>query len=46
MTRVTLDAQPAYEVRQRVYEGLAWDALFTHFDAITALGYSVSVATA
>ena len=45
VTRVTLDAQPAYEVRQRVYEGLAWDALFTHFDAITALGYSVSVFT-
>src|SRR4029079_31513 len=45
VTRVTLDAQPAYEVRQRVYEGLAWDALFAHFDAITALGYSVSVFT-
>jgi xylitol oxidase len=45
VTRVTLDATPAYEVRQRVYEGLEWDALFTHFDAITALGYSVSVFT-
>jgi len=45
VTRVTLDVQPAYEVRQRVYEGLAWDALFAHFDAITALGYSVSVFT-
>jgi len=45
VTRVTLDARPAFEVRQRVYEGLAWDALFAHFDAITALGYSVSVFT-
>jgi alditol oxidase len=45
VTRVTLDAEPAYEVRQRVFEGLAWDALFEHFDAITAGGYSVSVFT-
>ena len=28
VTRVTLDVEPAYEVRQRVFEGLAWDALF------------------
>jgi xylitol oxidase len=45
VTRVTLDVEPAYEVRQRVFEGLAWDALLEHFDAITALGYSVSVFT-
>jgi alditol oxidase len=45
VTRVTLDVQPAFEIRQRVYEGLAWDALFEHFDAISALGYSVSVFT-
>ena len=42
-TRVTLDVEPAYEVRQRVFEGLAWDALFEHFDEIAASGYSVSV---
>ena len=35
VTRLTLDVEPAYEVRQRVFEGLAWDALFEHFDAIT-----------
>ena len=35
VTRVTLDVEPAYEVRQRVFEDLAWDALFEHFDAIT-----------
>ena len=45
VTRVTLDAEPAYEVRQRVFEGLAWDALYEHFDTITASGYSVSVFT-
>ena len=45
VTRITLDVEPAYDVRQRVFEGLAWDALYEHFDAITASGYSVSVFT-
>ena len=45
VTRVTLDVEPAYEMAQRVYEGLTWDALFGHFDAITAAGDSVSVFT-
>lgn len=45
VTRVTLDVEPAYDVRQRVFEGLGWDALFEHFDEITACGYSVSVFT-
>jgi alditol oxidase len=45
VTRVTLAVEPAYEVRQRVFEGLAWDALHEHFDEITASGYSVSVFT-
>jgi xylitol oxidase len=45
VTRVALDLEPAYEVRQRVFEGLAWDALAEHFDAIAAAGYSVSVFT-
>jgi alditol oxidase len=45
VTRLTLDVEPAYEVRQRVFEGLTWDALFAEFDAITAAGYSVSVFT-
>ena len=45
VTRVTLDVEPAYEVRQRVFEGLAWDALSAHFDEITASGDSVSVFT-
>ena len=45
VTRVTLDVEPAYQVRQRVFEGLRWEDLFEHFDAITSSGYSVSVFT-
>ena len=45
VTRLTLDVEPAYHVRQRVFEGLAWDALAEHFDEITASGYSVSLFT-
>ena len=45
VTRITLDVEPAYQVRQRVFEGLGWDALSEHFDEITSSGYSVSVFT-
>jgi xylitol oxidase len=45
VTRVTLDVEPPYEVRQRVFEGLSWQALHEHFDEITAGGYSVSAFT-
>jgi xylitol oxidase len=45
VTRVTLDVEPAYEVRQRVFEGLSWEALFENFDAISASADSVSVFT-
>jgi xylitol oxidase len=45
LTRVTLDVEPAYQMRQHVFEGLPWEELFEHFDAITASGYSVSVFT-
>jgi alditol oxidase len=43
VTRITLDVEPAYELRQRVFEGLPWDVLFEHFDAVMASGDSVSV---
>jgi xylitol oxidase len=42
VTRVTVDVEPAYEVRQRVFERMSWDALLESFDAIFAAGYSVS----
>jgi xylitol oxidase len=45
VTRITLDVEPVFDVRQRVFEGLSWDALHEHFDEITAGGYSVSVFT-
>jgi alditol oxidase len=45
VVRVVLDVEPSYEIRQRVFERLEWDALFEHFDAIAASGYSVSVFT-
>ena len=45
VTRITLDVEPAYEVRQRVFEGLGWKELFENFDGITSRGYSVSVFT-
>jgi xylitol oxidase len=45
VTRITLDVEPAYDVRQRMYDKLAWDALDEHFDELTAAGYSVSVFT-
>jgi alditol oxidase len=45
VTRLSLDVEPAYDVRQRVFEGLAWDALCERFDEISASGYSVSVFT-
>jgi alditol oxidase len=45
VTQLTLDVEPAYEIRQRVFEDLGWDTLFADFDAITSAGYSVSVFT-
>jgi xylitol oxidase len=45
VTRIILDVQPAYQVKQRVFEGLSWKALYEHFDEITSCGYSVSIFT-
>jgi alditol oxidase len=45
VTRIALDVEPAYEVRQRVFEGLRWEALAGNFDDIMSSGYSVSVFT-
>jgi alditol oxidase len=45
VTQLALDVQPAFEVRQHVFEGLGWDALAAHFDEIVSSGYSVSVFT-
>ena len=46
VTRLTLDVQPAFEVRQRVFEGLSFDSPGEHLlEEIASLGYSVSVFT-
>ena len=44
VTRLTLDVEPAYEVRQQVFERLPWEALL-EVDAIMSTGYSVSAFT-
>ncbi len=43
ITRVTLDVQPAYMMRQHVYENIPLVEVTDHFDAIQASGYSVSL---
>lgn len=45
VTRVTLDIEPTFEVRQDVYENLRWSTLAEHFDEITSAAYSVSLFT-
>ncbi len=45
VTKVTLDVQPSFAVRQDVYERLPMEQLKKHFDGIEAGGYSVSLFT-
>ena len=45
ITKVTLDIQPSFMMRQYVYENLPLSELKEHFDAIESSGYSVSLFT-
>src|SRR2546423_7497297 len=45
ITKVTLDLQPAFTMRQYVYENLPLAEMQNHFDAIESSGYSVSLFT-
>ncbi len=45
ITKVTLQIQPTYTVKQYVYENLPFDQMREHFDEIQASGYSVSLFT-
>jgi xylitol oxidase len=45
VTKVTLDIQPAYQVRQHVYENLPFGELEKNFEGIMSSGYSVSLFT-
>jgi alditol oxidase len=45
ITKITLDIQPSFMMRQYVYENLPFSELKDHFDAIESSGYSVSLFT-
>ncbi|MDJ0376874.1 FAD-binding protein [Cryobacterium sp. PH31-L1] len=45
VTRVTLDIQPSFTVRQVVYENLPWTSVLENFDAVLGSAYSVSLFT-
>ena len=45
ITKVTLDIQPTFMMRQYVYENLPLSQLKSHFDAIESAAYSVSLFT-
>lgn len=45
VSRLTLDVQPSYLVRQEVFEDLAWDVLYAEFDAVMSSADSVSLFT-
>ncbi|RJU02098.1 FAD-binding protein [Arthrobacter frigidicola] len=45
MTRLTLDIEPSFTVRQDAYTGLPWDRVLGNFEEITGAAYSVSLFT-
>lgn len=45
VTKVTLDIEPAFTVRQDVFEQLPWETVLENFDAVTSSAYSVSLFT-
>lgn len=45
ITKLTLDIQPAFQVRQYVFQHLPVEKLYTHFKEIMSAGYSVSLFT-
>ena len=45
VSRITLDTEPAFDMRQIVYCGMPWEQLIEQFDGVMASGYSVSVFT-
>jgi xylitol oxidase len=45
VTRVTLDIQASFNMRQDAFEGLPWDAALANFDAVMSAGYSISLMT-
>lgn len=45
VTKVTLDIEPTFMVRQDVFESLPWETVLENFDAATSGAYSVSLFT-
>lgn len=45
VSRVTLAVEPSFAVAQTVYEGLSWQTVLDHLDAVTGAAYSVSIFT-
>jgi len=45
VTRVTLDIEPSFELRQDAFVDLPWSTLLSDFDAISSAAYSVSLLT-
>jgi xylitol oxidase len=45
ITRITLEVQPTYAMKQYVYENLPFAEMKEHFDEIQSSGYSVSLFT-
>ncbi|HVT71328.1 MAG TPA: FAD-binding protein, partial [Trebonia sp.] len=45
VTRVTLDVQPSYLIRQDAYPGVPWDRVLADVEAVLAAAYSVSLFT-
>jgi xylitol oxidase len=45
VTRISLDIEPTFDLRQDLYNDLPWDAVLQNFDAVTSSAYSVSLFT-
>jgi xylitol oxidase len=45
VTRITLDIEPTFDVRQDLYDNIPWSAVLENFDEITGSAYSVSLFT-
>ena len=45
ISKVTLDVQPAYTMRQFVFENMPFEQMKNHFDAIESAAYSLSLFT-
>jgi xylitol oxidase len=45
VTRISLDIEPSFTVRQDLFEGLEWTVALEQFDDITSAAYSVSLFT-